>query len=577
MENKNTALRSVQLIIVSSILILLTSCVGETSDTQTKEPIQTSIPNSDNTVSDKEPIEIGTPFPRDNNDTTKEVDKDDNNDTTKEVDKDNNTKEPIETHVRFPWDRGILKVSTDKHRVEHTTGSDFFWMADTAWDLLIELNDEEIDTYLRNRKSLGFNVILIRPVEDQLWQRHTIKEHTIREYAFNKNETTQKRSFKLPNEACWNHVDAIIEKARKLGLYVGLLPSWNMTFTRTVPQGLVNVEDAQWYGKWIAQRYKDKKNIIWVIGGDSGPRNPAGADYTDDEPERKKIWTKKSNIWNALATEIHNVVKGKQLITFHPAGGMQTALELFPEAQWLDFSMGQTGHCVEGGAGTDYSQNLIKTAYDRRSKHLPIVDGEPKYEGIEKCFYLPDNDSRRGVRFKGEEIMETAYRQVFTGAFGYTYGNHAIWLFWEKEGDNNSSSVPIKPWQEALNDKGAKYMKYLVNLIKSRPGVRTPAQEVLGGSQGGTGSYTSSLATKGDGYAFIYQAKGKELTVNLSKISNNASGFTIWRYNPLTGESELLTLEGKDTVETPINDTQDMVYVFDDKSKGYGKPGVLVK
>ena len=551
MEYKKVVLRAFQYSIMSFSIVLLVSCGNDTS----KSPSE---------VLSNEPTHVDD----------KETDKE-----TAPVDDKETDKEPIKKDSSLPWEKGVLKVSADKHNIEHTDGSDFFWMADTAWDIFIRLSDEKIDTYLKNRKALGFNVILMRPVEDQKWQVHNIGES-----AFDIDPSTGNKSFKFPNEKCWKHVDAVIKKAEKLGMYIGLLPSWNMTFTRktkngNAPQGIVNVEDAKWYGKWIANRYKDNKNIIWVMGGDSGPGNPAGDDRTlidNDENQRSIIWKKKEKIWNALATEIHKVVKEKQLITFHTAGG-DTALSLFKDQKWLDFSMGQTGHCVEGDI--DFAQTLVTSEY-KKSNPLPMIDGEPKYEGIEKCFYMservPKEPKYDGSRFTGEELIETAYRQVFSGAFGYTYGNHAIWLFWEKPGDFNSSSVPAKSWTEALDDPGAKYMNHLVNLIKSRPGSRKPDQKVVGEEPGKEGVYDNPLATKGDGYVFIYQPKYTEAKVNLEKISFSVANLTMWSYDPLTGNAKNIpTDKSTNTIELPVSEIKDMVYVLDDKGKNYGKPGVL--
>lgn len=35
----------------------------------------------------------------------------------------------------------------------------FFWLGDTAWLMFLKLDEDEIYTYLRNRKEKGYNVI----------------------------------------------------------------------------------------------------------------------------------------------------------------------------------------------------------------------------------------------------------------------------------------------------------------------------------------------------------------------------------------------------------------------------------
>ena len=55
---------------------------------------------------------------------------------------------------------GFLKVC-ENGRYLTEAGAPFFWLADTAWLLFLRLSEDEIDTYLRNRKEKGFNVIQV--------------------------------------------------------------------------------------------------------------------------------------------------------------------------------------------------------------------------------------------------------------------------------------------------------------------------------------------------------------------------------------------------------------------------------
>src|SRR5690606_4837880 len=73
-----------------------------------------------------------------------------------------------------------------------------------------------------------------------------------------------------PNEYYWKHVDWIIKKAEEKGMYVGLLPTWGDKVDKQWGKGPVifNEENAFDYGKWIGNRYKNYRNIIWINGGD---------------------------------------------------------------------------------------------------------------------------------------------------------------------------------------------------------------------------------------------------------------------------------------------------------------------
>lgn len=57
------------------------------------------------------------------------------------------------------WDHGPLQVTANGHYLQHSDGTPFFWLGDTAWELFHRLTPEEIGRYLDNRSAKGFNVI----------------------------------------------------------------------------------------------------------------------------------------------------------------------------------------------------------------------------------------------------------------------------------------------------------------------------------------------------------------------------------------------------------------------------------
>ena len=109
--------------------------------------------------------------------------------------------------------------------------------------------------------------------------------------------------------------------ADDLGLYMALLPSWGSLLKTNV----ITEENVLDYGRFLANRYKDYSNIIWVLGGDIKAETDAF-----------------QNIYRKLGTYLKSATPDK-LITFHPFGRCSSTM-WFPEDDWLDFNMFQSGH-----------------------------------------------------------------------------------------------------------------------------------------------------------------------------------------------------------------------------------------
>ncbi len=87
-------------------------------------------------------------------------------------------------------------------------------------------------------------------------------------------------------------------------------------------------------------------------------------------------------------------------------------------------------------------------------------------------------------------------------------------------------------WKNTIHDPGAEQMKYLKQLMLSKPYFnRKPAQEIISGNNGIRYHYI--IATKGDKYAMAYTYTGRNFSIDCSKL-----GFTLnkaWWFNPRTG------------------------------------------
>lgn len=154
----------------------------------------------------------------------------------------------------------------------------------------------------------------------------------------------------------------------------------------------------------------------------------------------------------------------------------------------------------------------------------PVLDDEPIYEGIPHGLHSADEPL-----WQAEDVRRYAYWSVFAGSCGHTYGNNAIMQFYR------AGYPPAyhcrKPWTEALRDPGFRQMKHLKRLMLSLPYFeRVPDQSVVVGN--GT-RYDRLIATRGQSYLMVYNYTGRDMTVDLTKISGTEKH--VWWFDAATG------------------------------------------
>lgn len=422
---------------------------------------------------------------------------------------------------------GDLKVSENRRFLVHADGTPFFWLGDTAWELFHRLTREETERYLENRRAKRFTVIQAVALAEL--------DGLNAPNAYGQKPLVDNDPLK-PNEEYWKHVDWVVKKAEEKGLYIGLLPTWGDKVTKMWGVGpeIFNVENTRAYGKWIATRYKDASNLIWINGGD----RPAD---------------KSAEIWRALAAGLREGDGGRHLITFHPPGG-RTSSAWFHNDDWLALNMLQTGH----SRNTD-SAARIDADY-RREPTKPVLDGEPTYEDHPLSFN-PKNGYATAL-----DVRKYLYWDLFAGACGHTYGCHNIWQMWTP--DRKPISWAHTPWTESLDLPAAGQLRHARALLESRPYLsRIPDQSmVVSGDR--------VRATRGDGYALVYFPYGKPATLALGKVSGEK--LNAWWMDPRDGThlpiGEIANTGSREFV--PPSSDLDWVLVLDDASRKFALLGV---
>jgi len=433
---------------------------------------------------------------------------------------------------------GNLQVSENKRFLVYQDGTPFYYLGDTGWELFHRLNKDDTEKYLENRRAKGFTVIQAVALAELDGLNAPNAEG---------NKPLLNNDPLKPNEAYFAHVDWVIRKAQEKGIYIGLLPTWGDKVDKQqwgAGPEIFNKDNAFKYGEWIGNRYKNYPNIIWIIGGD---RDGGG---------------KNKPIWEAMAEGIKSVDKN-HLMTFHP-WGERSSSEWFHGSSWLDFNMCQTGH---GQRSYAIYKQIIDRDYNL-SPVKPCFDGEPRYED-HPVGWKPEILGW----FDDADVRQAMYWNLFSGAFGHTYGCHPVWQMLAP--GRQAVGLARHNWFDVLDLPGAYDLIHARRLIESRPFLsRVPDQSLIVPAYYPETDFIS--ATKGDGYVFVYFPTGWSAEIKLNNLGANE--INAWWFDPRTGKADLIgKISGKENRKfTPPSKGRgnDWILVLDDASKNFKAPGI---
>ena len=438
-----------------------------------------------------------------------------------------------------PWDNGRLKVSDNHRYLIHENGTPFFWLGNTAWLISERLTRDEVEYYLVNEHRAGYNV-------EQIQVINSIPTFNIYGQQANDASFDMQKFSRKDQYGYWEHLDYIVDFAASQGIYIAMDCIWGSQINK------MTTEKAAKYGKFLGERYKNKPNIIWMIGGDI-------------------LGDKGTASWDALARAIRKA-DPNHVMTFHPRG-RTTSARWFADREWMDFHMFQSGHRRYGQRNGDGDYTIKDNTEEDNWRYVdltwegnevkPVIDGEPSYEDIPQG--LHDFSAPRWMDY---DVRRYAYWAVFAGCFGHTYGHNSIMQF-IKPGLLASFGAE-KPWWDAMKDPGYNQMKYLKWLILAFPfEERIADQSVIAGQNGER--YDRNIATRGNDYLLVYNYSGKPMQLDLSKISGAKKN--VWVMNPSDGTLKYLG-EFDSKVTEFANDGaylrgSDRVFIAVDAQKNY--------
>lgn len=443
-----------------------------------------------------------------------------------------------------PWSNGKLKVSANQRYLQFENGKPFFFLGDTGWLLPERLDRSEVQYYLQKCRAAGFNTVLVQVMNGTPSYNIYGQPSLPAGWDMSKADPAGMYSY-------WDHMDYIVSQAEQNGIYIGMVAIWGSQ----VKAGNINAQQAKAYGRFLANRYKNSPNIIWVMGGDI---------QGDIHPE----------VWESLASSIKSI-DHNHLMTYHPRG-RYTSAKWWSKAGWIDFHAFQSGHRKYGQrmGNKDYpipdnteEDNWMYVDSTWAYKPMkPVLDAEPSYKDIPKGLHDPCEE-----RWQDYDVRRYAYWSVFAGSCGHTYGHNAI-MQMLKPGYPTSYGISgsEKTWYQALDDPGYNQMKHLKNLMLTMPYLeRVPDQSIIVGKNGER--YNRLLATRGNDYLMVYNYHCVPMKIDLRKVSGAKKN--VWWMDAATGSLEYIgEFDSRVVTFAPqkgVRGISDGVFIAIDSSKHY--------
>jgi hypothetical protein len=395
-----------------------------------------------------------------------------------------------------------VKYSADRRYLVDQAGTPFPILGRTAW-FITSLNTTEYQMFLADTAAKGFDAIEFHVVnhDDRGNNPPFGNEGALLPFlkridgsAFDGDLDPGRSAvdFTTPNEPYWVHVDGILNEALSKGILCFMFPAyWGFGGGQQGWGREINANGAArmaTYGTFIANRYKNQPNLVWMAGGDYGN---SGAPFQGNETAIEK----------ALLDAI-DAVPGK--------------LSTFWAAEW---SHGQSTD--QPDFGTRMTLNGI---YDFGGNQSTFREGWV-YTPVEPALNLEspyDEEGPDGI-FRNPNATQPVRRYLWWSILGtiggYITGNGFVWPF-----DTG--------WQGHLDTQGAKDLARLNAFYRSIAWQQLVPTN-LGGSKnlivagGSTDSANDWVAAAADPagtilVAYIPPAHSGSITVDMTALSGTA-------------------------------------------------------
>ncbi len=397
------------------------------------------------------------------------------------------------TSTPFPTPSGgpvyPLKASSNKRFLVDQNNTPFLIAGDSAHELITNVSETDVDTYLASREAAGINSIWVQLLCTWSGRSNGSTYDGIVPF-------TTTGDLSTPNEAYFKRVDDILNLAAKHHITVFLDPTetadWLDTFKTNGTTKDFN------YGVYLGNRYKNFPNIVWQNGNDF------------------QTWSNASD--DAVVLAVANGIKSVD--TNH----IQTIELDYPTSASLNDSSWAPIVSLDSAYSYYSTYDQVLREYNR-SSFIPVyfIEGVYEYQGYMGGYTGP------------RELRAQEYWTQLSGSTGQLYGNANLFPFpsgWNSPGwDTTPGFIQFTYWNNFFKNSA------WYNLVPDQNHTVVTAgygtyQSITAQVLGNTSDYATTARTTDGTLIVSYMPTSRTITVDMTKLSGSAAAR--W-YDPTNG------------------------------------------
>jgi hypothetical protein len=417
--------------------------------------------------------------------------------------------------------QAALRVSANGRYLVDGNDQPFLMVGDAGWSLIVQLSREDADYYLQARKEKGFNTILVNLIDNEFGSNAPANIYGDRPFTG--------ANFSTPNEAYFAHADYIINSAAAKGIVLVLCPvylGYSPSEGWSAEVNAASTDDMRAWGRFLGNRYKDKDNIIWCIGGDTSP--------------------------SPYKTKLREVVYGVQE---------------YDDKLW-------TSHNSDPHLATDYwsdSWMALDNVYTYDPCAVPLFQTGYNRTPTRPVFFMETRYENERYYPSAQELRSQAYYSVLAGGVGHMYGDCPVWHF-----GSNSGWCGTTNWKGQLGSAGTNGMYFFQKALTTRAWhefVPDFNHAVMTSGYGSLASWSTDYAATASSAKTImaYLPSSRAVTINPAGLSGTT--IQVWWYDPSSAQVTDAGQFAKSSRTFTPPSNGDWVLVIDDASLNLGPPG----